>query len=741
MTHKSVAAVAVVSAFHIFRDLTTREIEKIIPLVSQKRFNAGELVFAEGDRSNEIFLVGEGVFDSNVRSEDGEVAVASFATGDIFGEMAFFDQHPRSAACQARESGQVLIIDRQAFITFQRSYPATCSKILKNIYGIIADRLQNSNSFLSEMVRWGEGARKRAITDGLTGLFNRRYFDDLLDRTIFDARVNDSHFVIAMMDIDNFGILNRDFGNALADECVKIFAQAGKRVFGGAANAVARYGGDEFVVLLPRTTVEDATALCDALRTELTDQITRSNSEMRSIALTVSQGIAHFPDHATNKEDIFAAADAALYRAKDQGRNRAVVFDVRAPHPKADSKSHFEQVPLDIEKSDIPSIAQRNRIINNITNAILHRNSCIIVGHVDCDEDCFSSAVACALLLKKFKKEVAICMQPPSGSKFALLQTICAYNDILILSPAAADIPQCDTIIICDTPKPGLLDSGPKLNECIHDPSILKIEFDHHLGGDSKYSGSRHYCMVQQASSTCEIVLLLCLKLRQQREALNLLHVKQVLTRNISLALAVGILSDTQNGEFLHTEHDRRAFRGAIGMLDRYIMASTFGNKKVMGIADVMHMNDQKSPLELRLEKYFTRRIRRKPHLHFVVLNWTESIYLARTYDRRLIQDIARIIANQLAEASEFFGLVGYTTPGEPPITQFRIRRSAAYRDMDLRILLKQCDFQDGGGHEGAVGFRFSYTTDKDIDFNLSRIIETVRNHFKGSKHKKIAHH
>lgn len=718
------------SRFVLFDGLAPSMHTDIAPLIYQKDFVAGEPVFAEGDHGDALFLVSAGVFDIHVRSADNdEVVVASFREGDLFGEMAFFDQYPRSAGCRAKVDGQVLLIGKDAFSIFQKQHPSISSKILNNLYGIITNRLLHTNSFLSDMVQWGEDARKRSITDPLTGLFNRRYCDDFVDTLIFDSNVNGSEFIVVMIDIDNFGIINRDLGAVLADECVGVLAQVVKQVLSDEHTA-ARYGGDEFVVILPHTTIDEATAVCAELRAELAQHLKVGNPAIRSAPVTLSQGIACFPMHARSRDDLFVATDTALYLAKEGGKNRSMVFDPSIPNVRMDKKIPFQTVPPDVTKTDIPTIAQRNKVINNITNALLHRDSFLMLGHIGCDEDCLASMVACALLLKKFQKEVSICAQVGLGSKSALLHRLCTYNDISFLSPTTTVTPDSDTVIICDTAKPTLLDAGPAIKACLSNPSILKIEIDHHLGADSRYLGNHHYCLVQQASSTCELVLLLCLKVRHMRESLVHLNIRKILTRNMSLALAIGLLTDTHNGKILHGKRAKKIFDAAVRILNRPLKNNTFDASKVTSVMDIMRMDDAQSPTTVRLEHYFTRRVKQKPRLRYVILHRTESEYLARIFEYTLIQSASRIIVDRLAEESRFFGLVGYIVPHDHSpsgfIMQCRLRRSLAWGNTDLRTILQVCNIEDGGGHEGAVGFRFPAVSDKETNAVVTRIIEAL---------------
>ncbi len=176
--------------------------------------------------------------------------------------------------------------------------------------------------------------REQALRDPLTTLFNRRHLEDAVEREFARAGRNDEPLAIIMVDIDHFKTINDRFGHACGDEVIRRVAQllvdCVRR-----SDIACRYGGEEFLLLLPGApasrAVELAGAICDATRA------LEHVCDGRSIGpVTVSCGIGLFPDHGTSAEVVMKAADRALYRAKQQGRDRVVLADA-APgqeHPK-----------------------------------------------------------------------------------------------------------------------------------------------------------------------------------------------------------------------------------------------------------------------------------------------------------------------------------------------------------------------------------------------------------------------
>jgi nanoRNase/pAp phosphatase (c-di-AMP/oligoRNAs hydrolase) len=202
-------------------------------------------------------------------------------------------------------------------------------------------------------------------------------------------------------------------------------------------------------------------------------------------------------------------------------------------------------------KKSIETSHEKNRIINNIIDAILANGSFLILGHENPDEDCLASTVAIALILAKFSRQTGIYQSYPVHEHFNYLMNICSYNSIDIIK-SEKDLPEnIDIIICCDTPKPSMLDRGPVIEAMMKKPGMTIIEFDHHIGGDSEYIGSDGYAMVSEASSASELVGYLSLKLRNRKELLSRYNIEDPLSRNFVLAVLTGIIGDSKMGNVL----------------------------------------------------------------------------------------------------------------------------------------------------------------------------------------------
>ena len=175
-------------------------------------------------------------------------------------------------------------------------------------------------SLILANLRLRETLKNQSIRDSQTGLFNRRYMEDSLIRELSRAERVNKNVAVAMVDIDHFKRLNDTFGHTAADAVLREWSELLKTNFRG-SDIVCRYGGDEFVIILPDISVEDARQRLEQLRKDLARMVVREDGHSIQ-AVTVSIGLAFHPVHGRSSQSLLQAADRALYQAKEMGRDR-----------------------------------------------------------------------------------------------------------------------------------------------------------------------------------------------------------------------------------------------------------------------------------------------------------------------------------------------------------------------------------------------------------------------------------
>lgn len=172
-------------------------------------------------------------------------------------------------------------------------------------------------------LRLRETLRNQSIRDALTGLFNRRFMEESMDRELHRARRSEQPLGVLMIDIDHFKRYNDEFGHEAGDAVLQALGHFLKTSVRG-EDVPCRYGGEEFALLLPGASLEVAAARAETLRAAATELKVVSAGRPLG-AITLSIGVAAFPQHGEEGQDVVRVADQALYRAKRAGRNQVQV--------------------------------------------------------------------------------------------------------------------------------------------------------------------------------------------------------------------------------------------------------------------------------------------------------------------------------------------------------------------------------------------------------------------------------
>jgi diguanylate cyclase (GGDEF)-like protein len=192
------------------------------------------------------------------------------------------------------------------------------------------ERLRLATDFAADIalalanLRLRETLRTQSTRDALTGLFNRRYLTESLDREVRRADRNGRPLGVVMLDLDQFKPFNDAHGHEAGDALLRAFGRFIQKNTRG-EDIACRYGGDEFVILLVDADLEVARRRAEELRDGFSKMVVRHlNHKLEAVSF--SMGVAGFPVHGLTSDDLLAAADEALYDAKAEGRNRVCVF-------------------------------------------------------------------------------------------------------------------------------------------------------------------------------------------------------------------------------------------------------------------------------------------------------------------------------------------------------------------------------------------------------------------------------
>jgi diguanylate cyclase len=193
-------------------------------------------------------------------------------------------------------------------------------------------RLRSSKAEISELQAHLDAVRAESLTDPLTALANRKYFDQTLERLLSEADAQ-QRTSLMMVDIDNFKLFNDKYGHLTGDQVLRLVGQCMKQSIKG-QDIAARYGGEEFAVILPKTDERQALAIAEHIRRAVMTRELLKRSTGESLGrVTISVGVAT-QQVGENTQSLIERADACLYAAKHAGRNR-VIGESELPPPQA----------------------------------------------------------------------------------------------------------------------------------------------------------------------------------------------------------------------------------------------------------------------------------------------------------------------------------------------------------------------------------------------------------------------
>jgi diguanylate cyclase (GGDEF)-like protein len=240
---------------------------------------------------------------------DSKKAFRNTLTATVLIFLIAFIQNRELLSSQSQLTG-VIALGILLFFTFFIS--AYLSKNLHRKERIIQDILKQTH--------------RLSISDGLTGLFNQTYFFEILDIETKKAQRYNQIYSIIFLDVDYFKHYNDHNGHLLGSETLKRIGQIMKTTF-RVTDILAKYGGDEFAIVLPQTDKVGAYLAAERLRENIEKEPFPGASKQPGRKITVSLGISGFPEHGDNWETILEKADGALYQAKESGRNRSLIYN------------------------------------------------------------------------------------------------------------------------------------------------------------------------------------------------------------------------------------------------------------------------------------------------------------------------------------------------------------------------------------------------------------------------------
>ncbi len=305
------------SRLQLFRNVDLDNLA-LLELLSQCQYRTlatGEIILSTEAENRYLYILLKGRLAIQLSSSE-DIPLATVEPGECVGEMSIIDSRVPSAQVSASEETEVLVIEQDILWRMV----SVSHEIARNLLYIMSERVRYSNLVIADSLEMQRKYQRFASTDALTGLHNRGWLDDAFDREIKRSERDELPLALIMIDVDDFKNYNDNFGHLAGDQVLVTVAEAIRSPL-RPNDLVARFGGEEFAVLLPETTVTNAKIIAERLRERVskTDPGMLDNKQLPVV--TISLGITgRQPGYSLDM--MIAAADVAMYHAKRNGKNR-----------------------------------------------------------------------------------------------------------------------------------------------------------------------------------------------------------------------------------------------------------------------------------------------------------------------------------------------------------------------------------------------------------------------------------
>ncbi len=308
------------SRLQLFRnvDMDNPALLDLLDLCEYRTLAADDIILSTTEENHYLYILMKGRLVIQL-SEHDDIPLATVEPGECVGEMSIIDSRVPSAQVKASEETTTLVIEQD---TLWRMVSVS-HEIARNLLYIMSERVRYSNLVIADSLEMQRKYQRFATTDALTGLHNRGWLDDAFDREIKRSERDQLPLSLIMIDVDNFKTYNDEYGHLAGDQVLIAVAEAIRSPL-RPNDLVARFGGEEFAVLLPETTLNNAVVIAERLREHVSKLEPGKLDGNPMPKVTISLGIAgRQPGYELDM--MIAAADVAMYHAKRNGKNRVEI--------------------------------------------------------------------------------------------------------------------------------------------------------------------------------------------------------------------------------------------------------------------------------------------------------------------------------------------------------------------------------------------------------------------------------
>lgn len=291
----------------LFQNVAAHSLRQVLREFTAYDLEQGEVLLSPFDRNQYLYLVVRGALQVYLGSLDNQ-PMSTLGVGDCAGEISFIDHEHPSAYVVAAEPSTVLRLHREALLKLFQQSP----QMMQNLLELLCERVRGGNRVILD-------TEQNANVDTLTGLYNRRWLEHVYARESTRCAFNGQPLCLLMLDVDHFKAYNDRHGHLAGDYALCLVAHTLRNQL-RPKDSMSRFGGEEFVILLPDIALDEARRIGERLRASL-EQISSFYSPVGVLpGVTVSIGLTEM-DPRDDLKSLIARADQALYDAKMRGRN------------------------------------------------------------------------------------------------------------------------------------------------------------------------------------------------------------------------------------------------------------------------------------------------------------------------------------------------------------------------------------------------------------------------------------
>jgi diguanylate cyclase (GGDEF)-like protein len=298
----------------LFRGIDGDSIADLLAQCGRIDIKEGEVLLSPQRENQCVYVVLSGRLTVHLGARDAP-KIADLGPGACAGEMSLIENKDPSAFVVAVEESHLMVISHTLLWRLVDRSHVFC----KNLLVVLSERVRSDNEYIANSLGVLRQAERNAHTDALTGLGNRHWMRTMFEREVMRTQHSQKTLCLMMIDVDNFKVFNDRYGHIAGDRVLVAVAEA-LREYLRPTDLVARFGGDEFAVLLPELKLKQARQTAERIR----QQVAALSPPSLSTAITVSIGIA-CQERTDDVATLVQRADTAMYGAKEAGRNRVAV--------------------------------------------------------------------------------------------------------------------------------------------------------------------------------------------------------------------------------------------------------------------------------------------------------------------------------------------------------------------------------------------------------------------------------